>query len=237
MTDFAERLVRPIVGAPWRVPLAAAAVVALAVGVQWLRYRGEALPAVRVLGVDVGGGPRGQIEHDVFVAARHALARPVVIHARQGLVTVRPADVLRVDIQQTAAAALAAGRSNVAVESLRLLDPVSSHPVEPVFRERPKPLAALFARIQAFGRAPRPATVSMRGLAPVVQPGRTGVVVDRAALIAAVERSVEAHAGPVAARFAIAPPPIGDAAARRAALEARVAVSGPVRLTYGGASV
>src|SRR2546426_7500625 len=213
MTDFAERLVRPIVRVPWRVPLVVAVVAGIVVGVQWLRYRHEALPAVRVLGVDVGGKPRAEIEHDAFVAGRRLLARPLVVHARQGLVTLRPASVLRVDVERTAAAAVAAGRSNAALEVLYLVDPVSTHDVSPMFRVREQGMTELLARVQRFGRPPRAATVELQGLEPVVHPSRAGVGVDRRALIAAIERWVEGHEGPVIARFASAAPRIGDAAA------------------------
>src|SRR5206468_3262053 len=61
--------------------------------------------------------------------------------------------------------------------------------------------------------------------------------VDRASLIAAIERWVEGADRPVVARFTNTAPRIGDAAARRAALEARVAVSASVRVAYAGSSV
>jgi vancomycin resistance protein YoaR len=234
MAELAERLVRPIGWVPWRGLVVAAALVGAALGAQWYRYEGEALPGVHLVGVDVAGKTRAQVGTAVWVAGRQALAQPVVIHARQGLVTVRPSTVLRIDPRGSAALALAAGRSSRGVHAAYLLDPLSSHDVAPVFHVREKAMAALIARVERFGRPRRSATVELQGLTPVVRPARAGLEVDRAALIAELEASVAgAEAEPVAA-FRPADPQIGDAAAARSAESARIAVSAPVELTYAG---
>ena len=221
----------------WRALLFLIAVAAAVLGAQWLRYDGRALAGVEVLGADVGRQDRAEVEKAVWIAGRRVLAQPVVIRARQGLVTVRPAAVLRIDVQRTADAVLAAGRENPALQSLYLVDPVSSHEVAPVFRIRPKAMAALLARVQRFGRPARSATVALRGLEPIVNPSEPGLVVDRAGLVAAIEAHVAGSSVPIVASFRREAPQIVDAAARRAAIQARVALSAPVKLTYNGGEV
>jgi vancomycin resistance protein YoaR len=237
VTAFAERLVRPIARVRWRAVLVVLAVAAAILGIQAYRFDNQALPGVRVLGIDVGGKDRNEIGAAVWVNGRVALARPVVLRARHGVVTVRPSSVLRIDPRATAAAVLAAGRSSRVIQGAYLLDPVSSHDVAPVFRVREKGLAAVVARVERFGRPPRSAEVAMNGLEPVVSPARAGLVVDRDGLVAALESAVSGSDRPLVATFRRAEPRIADEAAMRSAASARLAVSAPVDLTYAGRAV
>ncbi len=232
VTALAARLVRPLAVRISAAPLLVLLLAAAAGGVRSLDYRREAMPGVRMLGTDVGGAARADVARSVWVESRKALARPVVVRARGGTVSVVPASVLRIDVERTTAAVLAAGRGG-AGEVIALLDPRPSHEVEPVFRTRDRGLARLLARVQRFGVPPVNARVELSGVEPVAAPGRAGLALDQAALLVALERAV-ADPGPVRAVFRPAAPTVSRAEAAAAAEQARLALSAPVRLTHGG---
>jgi vancomycin resistance protein YoaR len=104
--------------------------------------------------------------------------------------------------------------------------------VEPIYRVRERAAARLFAQVQHFGRPPVDAGVAMSGTTPVVKPARAGLVLDREALISALEDAVGRRQD-VYAVFRRAGPIVSTADASAAAEQARLAVSAPVRLTYG----
>ena len=231
MTAFAARLVRPLAVRISIVPLLMLLALGAAVGLRALDYRGEAMPGVRVLGADVGGRDRSDVARTVWVEVRKALARPVTVHARDGSITVVPASVLRVDVPRTAAAALASGRGG-AGEAVGLVDLRATHDVAPVYLVRKRAAARLFARVQRFGRPPVDTRVEMAGLTPVSAPGHAGLALDRARLVAALEAAVGERSS-VRGTFRPAAPVVSSADAAAAAEQARIAVSAPVRLTYG----
>jgi vancomycin resistance protein YoaR len=231
MTAFAARLVRPLAVRISIVPVLVLLALGAAVALRALDYRGEAMPGVRILGADVGGRGRADVARTAWVEVRKALARPVTIRARGGSVTVVPASVLRVDVARTTAAALDSGRGG-AGEVVGLVDPGASHDVAPAFLVRKRAAARLFARIQGFGRAPVDARVRLEGLTPVAAPGRTGLALDRTALLAALQGAVGGRTA-IRAAFHPAAPVVSSADAAAAAEQARIAVSAPVRLTFG----
>jgi len=190
-----------------------------ALGVRALQYGGAAKPGVHVVGHDVGGESRAQIE--ALVRRWSSEQVTVRVGARSFHV---PRDwVVTVDAAQTASRALAAG----SVSSLVVPRHVDVPPVLAGASNARNILAA----IARAGRAPVSARVALQGTTVVVTPARTGRAVDRRALLArfaAGERTIEAPFRPL-------PPPIGDAAAARAAAEARADLAGPVALDYRGA--
>ena len=91
-----------------RVAIALVVLFALAVGVAGARaieYDGDAKPGVTVLGADVGGKSRRQIE----AAIRAWSARPVTIHAGGRSFHVPRGWLVSIDARATASRALAAG--------------------------------------------------------------------------------------------------------------------------------
>ncbi len=235
MTALAARLVRPFSARALLVPLVAVLVVGAAVGLRALQYRGEAMPGVRIAGADVGGMSRDEVAKATWVEVRRALLRPVTIHARGGAVEVVPAAVLRVDVQRTTDAALAVGRGG-AGEAVGLVDPRAGEDVTPRFHVRERAAARLLARVERFGRPAVNARVEMVGLEPVAGPARAGVALDRAGLLAALQAAVGARTS-IRAAFHPAGPAVTDSDASLAEDRARLAVSAPVRLTYGWESV
>ena len=213
------------------VSLLALAVFGGAVGLRALQYRAEAMPGVRIVGADVGGMSRAEVSKAAWIEVRRALVRPVTIHARGSAVEVVPAAVLRVDVPRTTAAALAAGRGGVG-EAVDLVDPRAGEDVAPRFKVRERAAAKLLARVERFGRPAVNARVEMIGLEPVAKPGRAGVALDRAGLIAALQAAVGKETS-IRAAFHPADPAVTGADASLAEERARLAVSAPVRLTYG----
>jgi vancomycin resistance protein YoaR len=80
----------------------------------------------------------------------------------------------------------------------------------------------------------REAAVVLRGLRPVVVPGRTGRALDREAAAATMVRALARLARrPVALPIRVDPPTVAPAELQHAARQARTAVSAPVGLTLG----
>ena len=230
MTAFAARLVRPLAVRISIVPLMFALAFAAAVGLRALDYRGEAMPGVRILGSDVGGQARADVARTAWVDVRKAMARPVNVSVPGGTIAVVPASLLRLDVPRTTEAALTAGRGGIG-EAAGLFV-ARTHDVEPVYRVRERGFARLVAQVQRFGRPPVDARIVMADTTPVVKPGRSGLALDRAALLSSLEDAV-GRRQEVRAVFRPAAPVISGADAAAAAEQARLAVSAPVRLTYG----
>jgi vancomycin resistance protein YoaR len=234
MTAFAARLVRPLAVRISIVPLLVLVAFAAALGLRWLDYRGEAMPGVRILDADVAGQDRAGVARTAWIEVRKAMARPVNVNVKGGSIAVVPASILRLDVSRTTAAALAEGRGGVG-EAAGLVRPRDAE-IQPVYRVRERPAARLFAMVQRFGRPPVDASVVMNGTKPVVKPARPGLVLDRAALVRSLEDAV-GRGQEVYAVFRPAAPVVTDADAAASAKQARVAVSAPVRLAYGGKTV
>jgi len=194
----------------------AAAVAAVA---RALQYEGDAKPGVHVLGLDVGGKSRGEIESEVRAW-------------RAGLVTIRAGGrsyhvprgwLVAVDVRGTAARALAAGGWNSLVLA-RTID------VAPVVSHAPE-AGNVLGQIARAGRPPVSATVRIAGTRAVTTPARIGLRLDRAALL----RRLVARDSVIDAPFARVRPGIGDAAARAAAARVDRFLAAPVAVDYHGA--
>jgi vancomycin resistance protein YoaR len=201
--------------------LSLAVVAAAAAGVFAVRdrlYAGESLPGVGV------AQPRLEGEVDLIVAGAR--------------VQVAPGSLLQLDEEATRRAELAAGRDSTAHRAEALLLPLPPRRlVQPVLRVQPDAWAELLARLDQSGHTARAATVAMRGLQPVVHPGRDGTRVDRRALFAALVRHTRVGQSPIHVHWISSPPALNDEVAGRAAAVARRLVSAPVELRYGDVSV
>ena len=198
------------------VLLLATCVAAVARGLQ---FRGAAKPGVHVLGIDVGGDSRAQIEREL----RHWGTREVTIRAGGRSYHVQRGWLVAIDARATATRALRAG-SEVALV-------VSSHvDVQPVLGRAPQAGNVLDALAHA-GRDPVAATVSVKGTTVVVTPAQNGLRLDNATLLRRLSRDSPV----VDAPFRTLAPAVTDAAAKVAADRARSFVAQPVRIEYHGA--
>ena len=200
------------------VAVVAAGAAAVARAVQ---YEGAAKPGVRVLGRDVGGDSRGQIE-----AFLHRWsARPVTVRADGRSYHVPRGWLVAVDAHETASRALAAGSP----ASLFLASRVDVQPV----LARAGNAGNVLSQIARAGRAPVSARVVVHGTDVTVAHARDGRKLDRGALLA---RFV-AGATVVDAPFRAIAPKLGDAAAADVATQARQALSAPVGVSFHGAQL
>ncbi len=198
------------------VVLVAAVVAAVA---RALQFQDAAKPGVHVLGVDVGGKNRAQIE----ALVRHWDAQPVTIRAGGRSYHVPRGWLVAVDAPATAARAVAAGPWGSLVVAQRV-------DVTPAVA-RATNAGNVLAEIARAGRAPASARVTVEGTRAVVTPARVGLTLDRAALL---RRLIE-HDHMVAAPFARIRPQIGTPAAREAAGTVDRLLGAPVALDYHGA--
>jgi vancomycin resistance protein YoaR len=196
--------------------LLAASGAAVARGIE---YRGAAKPGVRVLGIDVGGSSRGQIE----AALRDWARTPVTIRAGGRSYHVPRGWLVSVDRSATAARALHAG------SALSLVVP-QDVTVDPVVR-RAGEAADVLKEIARAGRPAVSATVTLRGTHVETTPAQIGRELDRTALIDRLAQDVEV----VDAPFTDVRPAILDPAARSAASVAELLLAHPVRIEFHGA--
>jgi vancomycin resistance protein YoaR len=203
-------------GALLAVPLV---LVAGAAGFRAAQFHGEAKPGVHVLGIDVGGKSRGEIES----AVRGWGARVVTIRAGGHTYHAPRSWLVAVDPHATAARALAAGSwSSLAVA--RRVD------VDPAVR-RAGNAGNVLEEIARAGRPAVSATVRVEGTHAVTTAARTGLRLDRAELL----RRLVQRESAIDAPFARVAPARGDAAARRAATAVERLVGAPVAIDYHGA--
>jgi hypothetical protein len=185
-----------------------------------IQYDGAAKPGVSVLGIDVGGQSRAEIERDLAAWSK----RPVTIRAGGRSYHVPRGWLVSVDARATSKRALSAG-SPVALV-------VPSHDeVAPVLARAGGAADVL----REIGRAERPAvaaSVALRGATVVVSPARVGRELDRAALL----ELLAGDASTIDAPFSEVQPAIRDPAARSAGSTARVLLDRPVALTYHGSA-
>ena len=198
--------------------LVAVAVIAAA-AVRAIEYRGAAKPGVSVLGIDVGGRSRAEIESALQAWGRESVTIRVAgrsYHVPRGW-------LVSVDVHGTSARTLAAG------SPLALVVP-SSDRVDPVLRRAggARDVLEQFARSETSAV---PASVSVRGTHVVVTPGRDGRRLDRSALLR--ELSDGAHV--IDAPFVTVRPAIRYPAARSAGSTAELLLGQPVAVEYHGA--
>ena len=204
----------------WVGALVAALVAAGAfLAVRALDYHGEAAPGVRVLGVDVGGRDRTQIEQTV----RRWGATEVTIRAAGRSYHVPRSWLVSIDAGATAKRALGAG-SVVGLVVPQRVD------VEPVVA-RAGGASNVLDEIARSGRGPVPATVALQGTAVEVTPAKDGLELDRAALVDRLSNGATSLDAP----FTTVHPSRRDPAARSAASTATALISHPVVVDYHGA--
>jgi vancomycin resistance protein YoaR len=200
--------------------LAVAAVAASAVAAVLIRdavYWERPLPGVSVSAVD--------------------LERPVAVHLEGREVVLRPAEALVPDARATALAEVQAGRGSFRTRIRQLADP--SPPaiaVAPVLRQSAA-LDALVERLSETLRPPTPARVERRGATFAALPSRPGETIDRAALLAALERAARGGATAFTAKLAHLEPKLDTAAAETAAAAANALAAAPVALAFAGDTV
>ena len=184
-----------------------------------IEYDGAAKPGVTVLGADVGGKSRNQIE----AAIRRWAARPVTIRAGGRTFHVARGWLVSVDARATAERALAAGSPlSLVVASRKDVKPVLARAGE---------ARNVLEQIARAGTAPRSASVSLEGTHVVVTPARIGRQLDRAALL----DRLAGDASTIDAPFTDVRPAILDPAARSAASTAELLLAQPIAIEYHGA--
>jgi vancomycin resistance protein YoaR len=198
------------------VLLIAAAGAAVARGLQ---FRGAAKPGVHVLGIDVGGMGRDEIERRLRGWSR----QEVTISTRGHAYRVPRGWLVSLNVGATASRTMAAGSELALVVPSR----VDARPVVGRATHAGNVLTAL----GRAGRAPVPANVTLKGTTVVVTPGREGRQLDNGRLLRLLSRDTTV----VDAPFKRLRPAISNAAAQRAAAEARALLAQPVEIEYHGA--
>jgi vancomycin resistance protein YoaR len=184
-----------------------------------LQFRGAAKPGVHVLGIDVGGDSRAQIEHELRGWSR----QEVTIRTGGHSYRVPRGWLVSINATATAARALSAG------SEIALVVPSRSD-VTPVVGRATHAGNVLDALARA-GRAPVSAKVTLHGTTVAVTPARDGQQLDNALLLRRLARDTTV----VDAPFTRLRPALSDAAAQTAASEARALLAQPVLIDYHGA--
>ena len=191
----------------------------VAAGVRLLQFHGDAKPGVHVLGIDVGGQSRSEIDATI----RRWSAERVTIHGGGHTYHVPRGWLVAVDARATATRVLDAGSMSSLVVSRRT-------DVAPVVK-RAAVAGNVLAQIARAGRPAVSATVRVDGWEAVMTPARIGLRLDRRALLQRLiqrDRVIEAP-------FARIQPTVKTPAARSAAATIDALLSAPVAIDYHGA--
>jgi vancomycin resistance protein YoaR len=186
-----------------------------------LQYHGAAKPGVHVLGIDVGGKSRAEIERTVAAWSR----REVTIRGGGRSYHVPRGWLVAVDARATAERALDAG-SDVALVVPSRVD------VSPVVR-RAGGAGNVLDELARSGRAPRNASIALEGTHVTVTPGREGRALDRTSLLRLLSQSTST----VTAPYHRVAPTVTTAQARAAASRVEQLVSAPVQIDFHGAGL
>ena len=184
-----------------------------------IQYDGAAKPGVQVLGIDVGGKSRSEIQAALAAWAK----RPVTIRAGGRSYHVPRGWLVSVDARATAARALGTG------SPVSLVVPLHET-VAPVLARAGGAADVL----REIARAERPAVsawVGLHGTDVVVTQAQIGRVLDRDALL----ELLAGDASTIDAPFKDVRPPILFPAARSAASTARTLLDRPVPIAFHGA--
>jgi vancomycin resistance protein YoaR len=184
-----------------------------------LQFHGAAKPGVHVLGMDVGGRSRPQIERELKQWGR----RVVTIRTGDHSYRVPRGWLVSIDAPATATRALAAGSDLALVVPARV-------DVTPVVRPATSSTNVLRELARA-GSPPVSADVALHGTAVVVTPAKDGRRLDERVLL----RRLSGASSVVDAPFRVLRPKLGNEAAQRAADEVRALVARPVAIDYNGA--
>jgi len=172
-----------------------------------------------VLGVDVGGDSREQIEQKL----RGWSKQQVTIRTGRRSYRVPRGWLVSINTTATAARALTAG-SEIALVVPSRVD------IVPVVG-RATHAGNVLAALARAGRAPVSANVTLQGTTVVVTPAQEGLQLDNASLLRRLSRDTIV----VDAPFKHLRPAISDSAAQAAATEARALLAQPVLIDYHGA--
>jgi vancomycin resistance protein YoaR len=184
-----------------------------------LQFRGAAKPGVHVLGIDVGGDSREQIERELRGWGKQQVTIRTAGHSYR----VPRGWLVSTNVGATADRVLAAG-SEIALVVPSRVD------VVPVVR-RATDAGNVLDALARSGRAPVSAKVTLQGTTVVVTSAQEGRQLDNAALL----RRLSHNTTVVNAPFKRLRPTISDAAAQTAATEARALLAQPVVIDYHGA--
>jgi vancomycin resistance protein YoaR len=238
VTEIAARLVRPIrrLG-PLSLVAVGLTVFVLAAGTivaaRAYAYRDSVLPGVRVAGVDVGGLSETAARARIETILGERLGQPVDIAVADDVFTVTPSNLFTVDAEATEELAYDSARSSMLDRLRALAGPFAAgQNVEPVLRVNRSARAALGLELASRSHRAVSARISMRGLEPVIVPGKAGSEVDDAVVLALVRDAALKELPSVRVPVRTVAPPVTTAAAERAAAEARTTVSAPVELRF-----
>jgi vancomycin resistance protein YoaR len=238
MTEIAARLARPVhrLGLAATVAISLALVLVLlgsAVGARAVMLRDSVLPGVRVAGVEVGGLARADAEQRIAVEIGARLERPIEVAVAGTTITARPSELFALDSAATEAQAFAAARGSVAERLGAVAVPfLVKQDVQPVLDLKPAGIVSLSEQLDALTRRPLSAHVEMKGLDPVVLPGREGTRFDEAALLNALRDAALRGLPGIEATLLSVEPRITTAEAEEVARQARTAVARPVELKF-----
>lgn len=224
-----------------RVVFATLLVVALAALIVAFAYAGSPsriAGGVTIAGVDVGGLTAAEAERRLERRAAALDRVPLVIRVGRRTYRLRASQLgIAADWRQAVAKALDRGDGTSPFRGFRrlYLSLAGADVSPPAVVYRP----GLEYRLERMARAVdvphREAAIALRGLRPVVVPGRTGRLLDRKAAEAIlVERVTSLRRGAVTLPLRKDPPKVTGSMLAPALRQARLAVSAPVRLTLGG---
>ena len=208
-----------------------------ALGFAFAGSAGKIAPGVKIDGVDVGGLRPAAAEHLLRQKAAELAGRSISVHV--GARTFRiSASQLGVDPNWHAAAEAAVTRGNGFGPFRgfrRLYLRISGSEVAAAPRASQASLDAWLAWVgRHVDRPRRDAALALKGLNPVLVPGRIGHVLDKktaATLVVASLASFDRK--PLTLPFQLDPPHVTSADLAKARTQAKIALSAPVRLTLG----
>lgn len=192
---------------------------------------------VQIAGVEVGGLTPGEAR--ALLEGRSAALEhdPVTFVSGTRRWRLTPAQLgLEVDWSAAVAAARREGEGFAPVRGLRRLQTrvFGADVAPPASVFDPALRYALDRFSQGIDRPPYQAAIRLRGLTPVLVPGRAGRALDRSAAERLVVRSLAAFSrSPVGLPVRIEPATVTAAELRPVVRQVRTAVSAPVRLTIG----
>ena len=186
-----------------------------------LQFRGAAKPGVHVLGIDVGGDSREQIEREL----RGWSKQQVTIRTGTRSYRVPRGWLVSLNVGATATRVLAAGSEIALVYPSRV-------EVVPVVR-RARDAGNVLAALARAGSTPVAATVTLHGTTVDVTAAQDGRQLDNAALLRRLSRDTTV----VDAPFKRLRPAISNSTAQAAATEARTLLAQPVLIDYRGAKL
>jgi vancomycin resistance protein YoaR len=200
--------------------------------------RDAILPSVTVAGIDLGGLERAEARARIAAVLGRNLDHPVVVEVGARRFTTTPSELYRLDVAATEEAAFEAGRGSFFSRLASVAAPFAfERKIEPVLVLRPRGQAELASRLNDLTRRTVSARVAMDGKDAVVMPARVGTEVDQSAFADDLRRAALDGSGLVKTRVSAAEPVIATPEAARAAADAELIASAPVKLKLRGKRV